>query len=395
MNGARVLLGVCGGIAAYKAAALASHLVQQGVVLDVVMTQDAQRFIGSLTFAALARRPVFTSPWERGETIPHIALARENDIIVIVPATANTIAKIAYGLADDLLSNIALAARIPIVIAPAMNSAMYDHPATVANLATLRARGVHIVEPGNGFLAEREHGVGRLADEDAIVAAIEHALVRRDELRGERVLITAGPTREAIDPVRFLSNASTGTTGIELAREALARGASVTLVLGPTLVVPPASATVVRVTSAQEMYDAALAHAADATIAIATAAVSDFRPAERFDRKVKKGADPAAIALERTPDLLAELGARKNGTFLVGFAAETHDVETNGREKLVKKHLDAIAVNDVSGERGFGTGPNELVVLYGADGRMELGRHSKGELASHLWDALLRVRAQR
>jgi len=395
MTGTRVLLGVCGGIAAYKAAALASRLVQMGVVLDVVMTDDAQRFIGSLTFAALARRPVYTSLWENAESIPHIALARENQIIVIVPASANTIAKLANGLADDLLSNIALAARIPIVIAPAMNSAMYEHPATIANLATLRSRGVYIVEPGEGFLAEREHGVGRLADEDAILAAIEGALAQRVELHGERVLITAGPTREAIDPVRFLSNASTGTTGIELAREALARGASVTLVLGPTLVAPPSAANVVRVTSAQEMYDAALAHAAGATITIATAAVSDFRPVERFANKVKKGDDPATIALERTPDLLAELGARKNGTFLVGFAAETNDVETYGRDKLVKKQLDAIAVNDVSGERGFGTGPNELVVLYGAEGRIPLGRHAKGELAVHLWDALLRVRSER
>lgn len=395
MTGTRVLLGVCGGIAAYKAAALASRLVQMGVVLDVVMTDDAQRFIGSLTFAALARRPVYTSLWENAESIPHIALARENQIIVIVPASANTIAKLANGLADDLLSNIALAARIPIVIAPAMNSAMYEHPATIANLATLRSRGVYIVEPGEGFLAEREHGVGRLADEDAILAAIEGALAQRVELHGERVLITAGPTREAIDPVRFLSNASTGTTGIELAREALARGASVTLVLGPTLVAPPSAANVVRVTSAQEMYDAALAHAAGATITIATAAVSDFRPVERFANKVKKGDEPATIALERTPDLLAELGARKNGTFLVGFAAETNDVETYGRDKLVKKQLDAIAVNDVSGERGFGTGPNELVVLYGAEGRIPLGRHAKGELAVHLWDALLRVRAER
>ena len=395
MRGARVLLGVCGGIAAYKAAALASRLVQRGVVLDVVMTDDAQRFIGSLTFAALARRPVYTSLWENAESIPHIALARENQIIVIAPASANTIAKLANGLADDLLSNIALAARIPIVIAPAMNSAMYEHPATIANLATLRSRGVYIVEPGEGFLAEREHGVGRLADEDAILTAIEGALAQRVELLGERVLITAGPTREAIDPVRFLSNASTGTTGIELAREALARGASVTLVLGPTLLAPPSAASVIRVTSAQEMYDVALAHAADATIAIATAAVSDFRPVARFARKVKKGDAPAAIALERTPDLLAELGARKNGTFLVGFAAETHDVETYGRDKLVNKHLDAIAVNDVSDERGFGTGPNELVVLYGADGRIPLGRHAKRELAAHLWDAILQVRAQR
>ena len=393
MNGARVLLGVCGGIAAYKAAALASRLVQRGVVLDVVMTEDALKFVGKVTFAALARRPVYTSLWEHVETIPHIALARENAVLAIVPATANVIAKLAHGIADDLLTNIALAARIPIVLAPAMNAAMYEHPATVANLATLRARGVRIVDPGSGFLAEREIGIGRLADEEAIVQAIERVLATRDDLAGERVLITAGPTREAIDPVRFLSNASTGTTGIELAREALARGARVSLVLGPTLVAPPDGVDIIRVTSAQEMYDATLGLASEATIAIATAAVADFRPAQRSDRKVKKNDAPASLEMERTPDILAALGARKNGTFLVGFAAETNDIEANGREKLIAKHLDAIAVNDVSSERGFGIDANELVLLHGRAGRIALGHHAKGELAAHLWDALLRVRA--
>jgi phosphopantothenoylcysteine decarboxylase/phosphopantothenate--cysteine ligase len=395
VNERRVLLGVCGGIAAYKAAALASRLVQRGVVLDVVLTADAQRFIAPLTFAALARRPVYTSLWERPETIPHIALVRENDLLVIVPATANVLAKLAQGIADDLLTTCALATRAPIVVAPAMNTAMLAHPATQANLATLRARGVTIVEPGVGFLAERESGAGRLADEDAIVAAIEGVLARTNDLQGERVLITAGPTREPIDPVRFLSNASTGTMGIELAREALARGARVDLVLGPTLVPPPAGADVARVTTARDMEAVTLERAPHATIAIATAAVSDWRPADTHEHKVKKSDDVLAIALERNPDILAALGARKNGTFLVGFAAETRDAETSGREKLVRKGLDAIAVNDVSGERGFGTGDNALVVLWGADGRRDLGRASKRELAARLWDALLDVRAKR
>lgn len=394
MNGRRVLLGVCGGIAAYKAAALASRLVQLGVELDVILTAEAQHFIGVATFAALARRRVWTSMWERTEEIPHIALVREAEVFAIVPATANAIAKLAQGIADDLLTNAALAARIPLIVAPAMNTAMLEHPATVANLRTLEARGVTIVAPESGFLAERETGAGRLAGEDAIVAAIEAVLARTRDLTGERVLITAGPTREPIDPVRFLSNASTGTMGIELAREALARGAAVDLVLGPTSLPPPSGARVERVTTALEMERATLAHAADATIAIATAAVADWRPAETHASKVKKTDAAQALRLERNPDILAALGARKNGTFLVGFAAETDAHEANAREKLVRKHLDAIAVNDVSGERGFGGGDSALTVLWGTAGRRALPSASKRVLAGGLWDTIVSIRRE-
>jgi phosphopantothenoylcysteine decarboxylase/phosphopantothenate--cysteine ligase len=395
MDGRRILLGVSGGIAAYKAASLASRLVQAGAQLDVILTDAAQRFIGAATFAALARRPVWTSLWERTDEIPHIRLVRENEVLAIVPATAGVIAKLAHGIADDLLTNAALAARIPLVIAPAMNSAMLAHPATAANLQTLAARGATIVAPGDGFLAERESGPGRLADEDALVAAIAGVLARTADLAGDRVLITAGPTREAIDPVRFLSNASTGTTGIELAREALARGARVELILGPTLVTPPAGADVVRVTTADEMAGATLERAPHATIAIATAAVADWRPAHASATTRKKTADAGSIALERTPDILAALGARKNGTFLVGFAAETDAHEANAREKLQRKHLDAIAVNDVADERGFGVGGNALTVLWGSDGRRELAHASKRELAARLWDTIVELRAAR
>ncbi len=395
MSERRVLLGVCGGIAAYKAAALASRLVQRGITIDVVMTEDAQRFVTPLTFAAIAQRPVHTSLWDRPEAIAHLALARESAVFAIVPATANVIAKLAQGIADDLLTNCALATRGAIVVAPAMNTAMLEHPATQANLATLRARGVTVIDPGTGFLAEREFGPGRLADEETIVAAIETALARRGELRGERVLITAGPTREPIDPVRFLSNASTGTMGIELAREALARGAHVDLVLGPTLVAPPGGAEVARVTTARDMEAATLERAPHATIAIATAAVADWRPVETHAGKIKKSDGAASLALERNPDILASLGARKNGTFLVGFAAETDEIEAHGRSKLHAKHLDAIAVNDVSDERGFGIGENRLVILWGVEGRRDLGTASKRELAGRLWDALLDVRAKR
>ncbi len=390
---ARLVLGVAGGIAAYKAVALCSTLVQRGDDVDVVMTDGAQRFIGALTFAALTHRPVLTSLWDAPETIPHIALARSAEAMLLVPATANVIAKLALGIADDLLLNIALATRRPIVIAPAMNAAMYDHPATQGHLRTLAERGVAIVAPETGFLAEREVGVGRLAAPEAILAALDAVLGRTSSLRGQRVLVTAGPTREPIDPVRFLSNASTGTMGIEIAREAHARGARVDLVLGPTLVAPPPGVRCVRVTTAQEMFDAAIALAPGADVAIATAAVSDFRPVVAHAHKVKKDAAPASLELERTPDILATLGERKLVKFLVGFAAETRDLEAYALEKLRSKQLDAIAVNDVSVEgTGFGTGENTLVVLARDGTRTDLGRAPKAELAIRFWDALARAR---
>jgi phosphopantothenoylcysteine decarboxylase/phosphopantothenate--cysteine ligase len=390
----RILLGVTGGIAAYKAAALVSTLVQRGDDVTVIMSDGAREFVGPATFAALTRKRVHTSLWDEPETIPHISLVREADVLLIVPATANIIAKLARGIADDLLSDAALAARIPIVIAPAMNDAMYEHPATRENLTILEARGVTIVEPGTGFLAEREFGVGRLAEQDAILAALDGIFERGRDLAGEHVLITAGPTREALDPVRFLSNAASGATGIELAREALARGAEVDLILGPTWLEPPRAARVARVTSAQEMFEATLARAESADFAIASAAVSDWRPATALAQKAKKHDGPSSLELERTPDILAALGERKRGGFLLGFAAETEHHETYAREKMRAKNLDAIAVNDVSAGAGFGEGDNELVVLWGESERIPLGRSSKRRLARSLWDALLHLRAQ-
>ncbi len=395
MTGRRVLLGVCGGIAAYKAAALVSRLVQRGAIVDVVMSRDAQRFIAPLTFAALTHRAVHTSLWDDRAAVPHIALARDNEIVAVIPATANVIARLAAGIADDLLTNVALAARVPLLVAPAMNAAMYEHPATQANLAILRSRGAEIVDPDDGYLAEREYGVGRLADEATLIAAIERTLMRTHDLAGDRVVITAGPTREAIDPVRFLSNASTGTMGIEIAREALARGARVDLILGPTLVPPPAGADVVRVTTAREMFAATLSRSAEATVAVATAAVADWRPAQTYEHKVKKSAEPQPIALERNPDILAALGEVKRGMFLVGFAAETRDAERHARAKLAEKRLDAIAVNDVAGGNAFGTGSGELALLWGSDKRRDLGRASKRALAGRFWDAVTAIRRQR
>jgi phosphopantothenoylcysteine decarboxylase / phosphopantothenate---cysteine ligase len=383
-----ILLGVSGGIAAYKAAALTSTLVQRGDSVDVVMTAEAERFVSPLTFASLTGRAVYTALWDLPERIPHIRLVREAQVALVVPATANLIAKLAAGIADDLLTAALLAARIPRILAPAMNEAMYEDPATQANISALRARGYEIVDPERGFLAERELGVGRLASEDQILQALDRALSRRLSLKGKRVAITAGPTREAFDPVRFLSNASTGATGIELAREAALRGASVTLLLGPTQLEPPAGVAVVRIVTARELYEAALVHAVGVDLAIATAAVADWRPAEYRESKLAKSGEDLTVRLARNPDVLAALGERKGSTFLVGFAAETDDHEMRARNKLREKHLDAIAVNDVRGERGFGTGDNELVLLWGDDGRRELGRSDKKMLAARLLDAV-------
>jgi phosphopantothenoylcysteine decarboxylase/phosphopantothenate--cysteine ligase len=388
MDGARVLLGVTGGIAAYKAAALTSTLVQRGAIVDVIMTAEAERFVGALTFSSLTARPVYVSLWDLPERIPHIRLVREAGVAVVAPATANVIAKLAHGIADDLLTTALLAARIPVVLAPAMNDAMYAHPATRANLTVLRERGYEIVDPERGYLAEGESGVGRLAPEEHLLEAIARVLARRRSLAGKRVAITGGPTREAFDPVRFVSNASTGAMGIALAREAALRGASVTLLLGPTLLEPPAGVEVVRVTTACELYDAAMQHAAGADLVIATAAVADWRPQSPSDSKTKKTDAGLTVQMVRNPDVLAALGERKGRSFLVGFAAETDDHEKNAREKLTRKHLDAIAVNDVRGERGFGTGENALTLLWGSDARRDLGTARKAELAARLLDAV-------
>lgn len=388
MKGARIFLGVSGGIAAYKAAALTSTLVQRGALVDVVMTAEAERFVTPLTFSSLTARPVYTSLWDVPERIPHIRLVREAGVALVAPATANLIAKLAVGIADDLLTTALLAARIPRLLAPAMNDAMYSDPQTQANIASLRARGYEIVEPERGFLAERESGMGRLASEERLVEALERALRRTQSLGGKRVAITGGPTREPFDPIRFLSNASTGATAIALAAEAERRGASVSLLMGPTLLEPPAGVDVVRVTTARELYDAALSHAAGADLVIATAAVADWRPADASASKLHKTGKGITVELAPNPDVLAAVGERKGSSFIVGFAAETEDHEARAREKLRRKHLDAIAVNDVSGERGFGTGENSLVLLWGADGRRELGTARKDELAARLLDAI-------
>jgi phosphopantothenoylcysteine decarboxylase / phosphopantothenate---cysteine ligase len=391
MKEKRILLGVCGGIAVYKIAALTSTLVQRGAIVDVVMTPEAEHFVGPLTFSSLTARPTYTSLWDAPERIPHIRLVREAHVMLIAPATANTIAKLAQGIADDLVTTAALAARIPIIVAPAMNSAMYEHPATQANLRILRERGCEFVDPERGFLAERESGIGRLASEDALLEALERVLIRSQSLAGTRVLVTAGPTREAFDPIRFVSNASTGATGIAVASEAALRGADVTLLLGPTLLEPPQGVTTHRFTTAQELLDLALAHGARAELVVATAAVSDWRPAKRAEHKLKKTDSDLVVEMIRNPDVLATLAKRNDDAFLVGFAAETEEHEAHAREKLEGKGLNAIVVNDVRGERGFGVGENALTLLW-KDGRKELGTAGKSELASRLLDAIEELR---
>jgi phosphopantothenoylcysteine decarboxylase/phosphopantothenate--cysteine ligase len=385
---ARILLCVTGGIAAYKAAALTSTLVQRGAIVDVMLSENAQRFVGALTFASLTGRPVYTSLWDAPEKIPHIRLVRDAQVVLVAPATADTIAKLARGVADDLITTALLAARIPLIVAPAMNAAMYEHPATQEHLQTLRARGIEIVEPEVGFLAERESGIGRLAGEERLLDALSVALARSQSLAGKRVVVTAGPTREAFDPVRFIGNAATGAQGIAIAREAQLRGAEVTLLLGPTSLQPPAGVRVVRVQTAQELLDAALHDAVGMDIVIATAAVADWRPAEFSPEKIKKQTDDLQIRLVRTPDVLAALGERKGATILIGFAAQTSDHEANARKKLTSKHLDAIVVNDVADEKGFGPVENTLTLLHGHDGRIELGTATKNVLAARLLDAI-------
>jgi phosphopantothenoylcysteine decarboxylase/phosphopantothenate--cysteine ligase len=392
MSGARILLCVTGGIAAYKAASLTSTLVQRGDTVDVIMTAEAERFVGALTFSSLTARPVYTSLWDAPERIPHIRLVREAQVALVAPATANAIAKLATGIADDLMTTALLAARIPVIVAPAMNEAMYRNPATQENLARLRERGYTIVEPESGFLAEREPGVGRLASEEALIDALDVALARTQSLLGMRVAVTAGPTREAFDPVRFVSNPSTGAIGIAIAREAQLRGADVTLILGPTHLPAPAGVRTVPVTTANEMLDAALNYAVGADIIIASAAVSDWRPAEPAKQKVKKSDEDILVRMVRNPDVLAAIGERKGKSFLVGFAAETQAHETNAREKLARKHLDAIALNDVSEGRSFGEVRSALAVLWGVNGHRDLGEGSKDVLAARLLDCIVSLR---
>jgi phosphopantothenoylcysteine decarboxylase/phosphopantothenate--cysteine ligase len=383
-----VLLGVSGGIAAYKAALVARLVRGAGADVATVLTEAATRFVGPDTFSALTGEPAYTSLWQRPGEVLHVRLAREADVAVVVPATANTIAKLAHGLADDLLSSTMLEVTCPVVIAPAMHSGMWEHAATRANIELLRSRGAVFVDPVMGPLAHGDDGIGRLADPDAVVAAVRGTLARHD-LAGRRVLITSGPTHEPIDPVRYVGNRSTGKMGAALAAEAVARGAVVTVVLGPGAIVPPA-AEVVPVETAEEMRDAVLGRFDDTDAVVMAAAVADFRPKSVSEQKLKKDAGVPEVMLEPTPDILAELGERRQDQILVGFAAETDDLERAGRGKLVSKHLDLVVVNRVGRKgTGFGADASEAMLLSSAGDPEPLRTWTKRELATAVLDRVV------
>jgi phosphopantothenoylcysteine decarboxylase / phosphopantothenate---cysteine ligase len=396
----KVALGVTGGIAAYKAAELVRLLQDRGIRVQVVMTRAAQEFVRPLTFAALSGEKVITDLFGAGAEDPniesaveHIAVAQAIDALVVAPATADVIAKFAHGEANDFLTTLFLATTAPVVIAPAMNVNMWDNAATQANIQTLKARGYAIVEPDSGYLACGMVGAGRLAANEAIVLAVLKALKAEQDMAGETVLITAGPTREPIDPVRYIGNRSSGKMGYALAEAALRRGAKVILVSGPTALKPPSSAEIVQVQTAQQMRDAVMAHFDQATIVIKAAAVADFT-VRAADEKIKRKG-PMTLELEPTTDILAELGAKKGSRIVIGFAAETNDVLANARKKLENKSLDAIVLNDVSQPGiGFDSERNAVTILTHA-GAETVPETSKWEVAHRVLDAVVKVKLER
>jgi len=384
-----IVLGVTGGIGAYKACEVARSLMRAGAIVKVVMTESATKFVTPVTFRALTRQPVGVSMWdEPDDKIHHVSLAEEADVMVIAPCTANVIAKLAHGRADDLLTTTALATEAPLVIAPAMNVHMWRKEVTQANVAALRARGVTFVEPESGELACGDVGEGRLAAVDTVVAAAIAELDRARDLVGVTLLVTAGGTREPIDPVRYIGNRSSGLTGFAIAQEAARRGADVTLVTGPSTLADPFGVRTVRVETALQMRDAAEAAFDDADAVVASAAVADFRPAQASEDKIKKDEAPDTIALERNPDILAGLGARKGLRVLVGFAAESGDAAAEARRKLVAKNLDMVVANDITASGlGFDSTRNR-VTLVTEDGDEDLDEMDKRALARVLVDRL-------
>jgi phosphopantothenoylcysteine decarboxylase / phosphopantothenate---cysteine ligase len=398
LEGRRVLLGVTGGIAAYKAAYLVRLLRERGAEVQVIMTPAATRFVGPDTFAALTSRPVHSDVFEQPEAVLHVRLAREADAAVVAPATANVLAKLALGLADDLLTSTLLEFTGPVVVAPAMHSGMHAHPATQENLRRLRERLVIVVGPVEGPLAAGDEGMGRMAEPEEIVQALEEAMrgtghgAGHGDLAGRHILVTAGPTLEPIDAVRYLGNRSSGKMGFDIAAEAARRGAEVTLVAGPTHLPDPLGVRVARVETAAQMRALVLDRFGDVDAVIKAAAVADFRPAQPVKEKLKKEAGLSEVRLEPTEDILRELGERKNRQVLVGFAAETEDLETAGRKKLAEKNLDLIVVNRVGAPgTGFGSDTDEAMILS-RDGEHEpLRMWTKRELAAAVLDRVAKL----
>lgn len=382
-----MLLGVTGSIAAYKAALLTRLLVVAGADVRVILTTSAERFVGVDTFSALTGNPVHTSLWERPGEVVHVRLAHEADVAVVAPATANVLAKLAVGLADDLLTSTLLEATCPLILAPAMHTGMWQHPATASNVATLVDRGALLVGPVVGALAAGDEGLGRMAEPDEIFRAVVRSLCGLHDLADVRMVVTAGPTHEPIDPVRFIGNRSTGKMGVAVAAEAASRGADVRLILGPDTVPPPSGVATVCVDTAEEMQRAVHDAAGDADVVVMAAAVADFRPKAVAEGKLKKDAGVPELHLEPTPDIIGELGERKGRRMLVGFAAETSELEAAGRKKLRAKHLDLVVVNEVGREgTGFGSDTN-VAMIMGADGAREpLRTWTKAELARAICD---------
>lgn len=394
-SGKNILVGITGSIAVYKVCDWVRSLSKAGAQVTVVMTESAAQFVSPLTFAALSGNRVYVKMFDPvgEEDIPHINLARKNDFILVAPATAATIARMAGGLADDLLSAIVLAAKIPIIVCPAMNSNMYLHPATQANLQRLKEYGYTVVNPATGTMACGEEGPGRLPEWESVSEACLGAITAQD-MTGRSILITAGPTEEPLDPVRYLSNRSSGKMGYSLARTARRRGARVTLVAGPTHLADPPDVSIVHVRTALEMYDQVICRFDDADIIVKAAAVSDFRPASTMAQKIKKQGSELQLQLAGNSDILFELGERnkteRNPKILVGFAAESQKVLEEGKRKLQEKNLDCIVVNDISADdAGFSVDTNRVTLLDRFGGVHELPLLSKDETADRIWDAVI------
>ncbi len=385
MQGKRILLGVTGGIAAYKSPDLVRRLREQGAEVQVVMTAAAREFVTAATFQAVSGRPVRTDLWDAAAeaAMGHIELARWAELVLVAPASADFLARLSAGFGDDLLSTLCLATEAPIAVAPAMNRVMWANAATRANVATLLQRGVKVLGPAEGDQACGEVGAGRMLEPLELVDRAGMLLTVGGPLQGRRVLITAGPTRERIDPVRFISNRSSGKMGFAVAQAAREAGAEVILVSGPVSLATPAGVRRIDVESAGDMLNAVLSEVDRADIFISTAAVADYRPATPAEQKIKKTSDRMDLSMERTPDVLATVAARPDRPFVVGFAAETESVEQNARAKLVKKNLDMIAANEVGHDKAFDCEDNQLVVLWRA-GRRELAKASKMTLARQL-----------
>jgi phosphopantothenoylcysteine decarboxylase / phosphopantothenate---cysteine ligase len=392
----RIVLGVSAGIAAYKACELLRLLTESGHQVRVVPTPAALNFVGAATWAALSGQPVEVTPWESVHEVPHVRLGQQADLVMVAPASADLLARAALGMSDDLLTAVLLTARCPVVFAPAMHTEMWEHPATRANVATLRSRGSLVLDPASGRLTGADTGPGRLPEPSELFAVVTRVLARGDrafaaDLAGRTFVVSAGGTREELDPVRYLGNWSSGKQGYALARTAASRGAQVTLVAANTELPDPAGVRVIRVTSAAHMREAVLAEAPGADAIVMAAAVADFRPAERSPVKIKKtGAQPDPILLAENRDIVRDLVAARQrpGQLIVAFGAETGDVLANGREKLARKGCDLLVVNQVGNGLAFGTADNEVAVL-GADGtEVKLARAAKDEIADEIWDLI-------